>query len=463
MSGTLAKEHVVGSHSPKARPNVEQESIAAGVPATPSKRLGRRWVLTAVAAAAALMGAAGGWSVRHYATATTPATDALQDGANDHTATLGFAQADVGVKNASMARVETIGVEMVPRRNLLRLTGTLNADERSNVASNANGIVAEVRVDRGSVVKKGDVLVILDPTDAKNRLAEGTALVEELKAKLTWDDESAPFIAEEQPAVKLAKTSRALAATRKQRAESLLPKKAIAIDECEQYQSEYECAVQRCRQALEDVRQDYQAYQTAVAKLAALRKAVADTTILAPLDGIVAEKHVAVGEQVTGGFVASKIVTMVRTNPLRLSVTLPQQDIGQIEPGQKVRFHVDSYPDKTFEAKVRYISPGVTNDTRALLVEAVVDNSDGALCPGLFATAELEVSAQRTDMLVPAAAVQRTGEVARVLVVRNGVAREQVVALGEEAKGKVQVTSGLTGKEILICRPELSRDGDVVR
>ena len=60
------------------------------------------------------------------------------------------------------------------------------ADEQSNVASNVNGIVAEVRVDRGSVVKNGDVLVQLDPTDAKNKLAEGMALVDELKAKLSW-------------------------------------------------------------------------------------------------------------------------------------------------------------------------------------------------------------------------------------------------------------------------------------
>ena len=69
--------------------------------------------------------------------------------------------------------MEIIPVEVVPRCDILRLTGTLVADEKSSVASNTSGIAAEVRVDRGSLVRKGDVLVQLDATDARNKLAEG--------------------------------------------------------------------------------------------------------------------------------------------------------------------------------------------------------------------------------------------------------------------------------------------------
>ena len=225
----------------------------------------------------------------------------------------------------------------------------------------------------------------------------------------------------------------------------------------------YECSVQLQRQSLQQVQQDFQAYQTAQAKLVALRKAARDATIVAPFDGTVVEKNVAVGEQVTGGFVASKVVTLARTNPLRVSVMVPQQSIANIEAGQTLLFEVDSHPGKTFEAIVRYISPAVTSDTRSLLVEAVADNADGLLRPGLFITAELELADQRTEMLVPMVAVQKTGEVARVVVVRDGVARSQVVALGEESDGQVRIRSGLTGEELLLCRPELFQDGDQVR
>jgi RND family efflux transporter MFP subunit len=154
---------------------------------------------------------------------------------------------------------------------------------------------------------------------------------------------------------------------------------------------------------------------------------------------------------------------VVKINPVRVSLTVPQQNSGQIKSGQKVIFHVDSFPDKNFEAKVRYISPAVASDTRSLLVEAVADNADGVLHPGEFVTAELELTEQQAELFVPAGAVRRTGEVARVLVVRDGVAREQVVALGVEAQGKVHIRSGLTGQELLLARPERYRDGDKVR
>jgi membrane fusion protein (multidrug efflux system) len=160
---------------------------------------------------------------------------------------------------------------------------------------------------------------------------------------------------------------------------------------------------------------------------------------------------------------ATKVVTLVRIDPLRLSLTVPQQSVGFVQPGQTVRFKVDSFPDRKFEAKVRYIAPVVTNDTRSLLVEALVENPEGELHPGMFATAELESKKQKTGFFAPLKAVQKMGEVSRVFVVRDGIAHVQIVALGEEEDGKVEIRTGLTGKEILVANPELVHDGDKVR
>jgi multidrug resistance efflux pump len=285
-------------------------------------------------------------------------------------ANLGYVNGDLAQEKKDQTVPETTAVEVVKQRKSLRVTGSLVGDELSNVASNVNGIVIEIRVDRGSVVKKGEVLVQLDPTDAKNRLSEGLALVEELKTKLSLGDSSAPFVAEEQPEVKLAKATLNLAKSRLKRAENLLPQKAISLDDFEQIRAEADCAEQRYQQAILQIKQTYQSYKTNVAKLSAMRKAVDDTTIKSPFDGVVVEKHVALGEQVTGGFIASKVITVVKTSPLRVSLTVPQQHIVHIVPGQKASFHVDSFPEKTFEAEIRYISPAVTSDTRSLLVEA---------------------------------------------------------------------------------------------
>ncbi len=463
MSTIVSEERVVRSNSCG-------EQIRTDMPNDNQRRptgRSRRWLW--LVAMAGVLGVGAGYGYARVAVrGSGPGVDEATGSQAEQRvgkASLGFVSGDVsgGQRDASAGHLGTVTAELVRTSRTLRLTGSLAADETSNVASNATGIVAEVRVDRGSVVKKGDVMVQLDPTDAKNRLAEGVGLVEELKAKLSLDDTAGPFVAEEQPEVQLAKAAQELALSRRKRAERLMPSHAISGEDFDSAVSEYKCAEQRYRQSLQQVRNTYQSYQTHVVRLAALRKAVADATIRAPFDGLVVQKHVAVGEQVTGGFIASNVVTVVRTDPLRLALTVPQQSVGQIQPGQKVIFRVDSFPDRTFEARIRYISPVVINETRSMIADAVVPNPDNLLRPGVFATAEVQLPEQKPQVLVPMAAVQKMNEVARVFVVRDGVARAQVIALGKTVEDKVAVTSGLSGKELLVARPDLVRDGDAVR
>jgi len=409
-----------------------------------------------------------GWGMYSWATAhSRDAGEGAAEGEQGHSskATLGFAapvEAGHGGQ-AAAKRYDTVPVEVVQRNHVLRLTGTLMADEKSAVVANVSGIVAEVRVDRGSVVRKSDVLVQLDPTDAKNKLAEGQALLEELKSRLGLVDMTQPFKAQNQPEVKLAAAALDLAEGNLRRADTLYSQKVMTAEAFEQTRTEQELAAQRYDQAVRQMRQAYLACKTAQIRVSMLEKAVTDTTIRAPFDGLVAEKLVAVGEQVSSGMQATKVVTLVRIDPLRLSLTVPQQEVGRVRQGQTVRFAVDSFPDRTFGGTVRFIAPVVTSDTRSMVVEAVVPNAEALLRPGLFANAQLVLAEQQAGMFVPAGAVQKTDEVARVFVVREGVARERVVALGEQSDRKVEIKSGLTGKELLVLRPDRLHDGDPVR
>jgi RND family efflux transporter MFP subunit len=452
----LSDEPTVEKTPRKPKPAVKRPS--------PHKR---RWLLLVAAAVVAV----GGWyfHAQWAGGGKSQAVPEATGGASDSTAgkaTLGFVSdggaAARGGKNAT-ARLQVVPVEVVQSSDILRLTGTLIADERSSVASNTSGIAAEVRVDRGSLVRKNDVLVQIDPTDAKNKLTEGLAMLNELKARLGLEGDLTHFNPEEQPEVRLAKASADLAELNLKRAKEMYGKKVISTEAYDQTRTEYELATQRYRQSLLLIKQAYQVCKTAEAKLAILEKAVADTTIRAPFDGWVAEKLVAVGEQISSGMQATKVVTLVRIDPLRLSLVVPQQNIGCIQPGQAVRFYVDSFPDRTFNATVRYIAPVVTNDTRSMFVEALVPNPNGELRPGLFATAELVLPNKGAQVFVPKGAVQRIGEVARVFVVRDGVAREQVVALGKTDKERIEIASGLTGQERIVAQPELVHDGDPVR
>jgi RND family efflux transporter MFP subunit len=465
VSTMISKEHTAVVYPPEAPLVVVGDELDVEQEETTLPRVRSiRWLWIGLAVVLVSVGAWQGYL--RLAPRLTGAAGrlAVGDGKSDSggKATLGFVAGDKANAGRKGGQIETVRLEVVPRRETLRLTGTLAADERASVAANTSGIVAEIRVDRGSLVRKDDVLVQIDPTDAKNKLAEGQAMLDELKARLGIDENTKDFNPEDEPEVKLAKASADLAASNLKRAREMVAKKVISTEAFEQTQTEYELAVQRYRQSLFQIKQAFQVCRTAQIKLAILKKAVDDTTIRAPFTGWVAEKLVAVGEQINAGMQSTKVVTLVRIDPLRLLLTVPQQDIGRIQPRQTVRFRVDSFPDRTFDGTVRFIAPVVTNDTRSMFVEAMAPNPEGLLRPGLFATAELELPSQGTAVFAPSSAVEKAGEVARVFVVRDGVARQQVVALGEEHQGKVEIRAGLSGKEILVARHESVHDGDRV-
>ncbi len=469
MNAALAKRSEIASDSSISEPTPDAVPDVVAMPGGKAPARGGRWWLI-VMAVVAIGGGGAIWHwypeiVAQYNRLRGEAANGGKAEVSGAKATLGFVNPAVngGAKKNAALRIATVPLEVKPCYDVLKLTGTLTADERSSIASNVSGLAAEVRVDRGDIVKKGDVLVQIDATDAKNKLAEGQAMLDELKARLGLDGDMSKFNPFDEPEVKLAKASADLAASNFRRCKDLFEKKVISTEEFDRSQTEYELAGQRYRQALFQIKQAYQVCRTAQIKLGILAKAVDDTTIRAPFTGFVAEKLVAVGEQISSGMQATKVVTLVRIDPLRLSLTVPQQDIGRVRPGQIVHFHVDSFPDRVFEAQVKFIAPIVANDTRSMVAEAVADNPDSALRPGVFATAELELPTQRPSILAPVEAVQWTGEQGKVLVDRNGVAREQVVALGEIVGKKIEIRSGLTGTEMLVANPAHVHDGDALR
>ena len=360
---------------------------------------------------------------------------------------------------AEAGEIGTQRVQAVVRRAVVRLTGSLQADEKSDVGSNAMGNVSATLVNRGSVVKKGDVLIEIDPRDAQYALDEGLVAAEQLRVRLGLD-ESKEFRVEAVPEVESAKLALSLAERNYRRGESLKKQNAIATSDADQMETDYRSAVHRYHLAVFVAKQLYQNYRQATTHLVALRKAVEDCTIRAPFDGLVASRDISVGERVIAMFPGAKLATVLRIDPLRLSLTVPQQEMSKIKIGQTATFQTDAFPGETFTARVRYITPQLNCDNRSLVVEAVAPNHDGRLLPGLFVAAELQLDQRRSDLYVPQAAVRSRNEVAAVFVLRGGVFREQIVSLGEAAGGRVRVASGLSPDDVVVTTPERVRDGD---
>src|SRR4029453_18451982 len=132
--------------------------------------------------------------------------------------------------------------------------------------------------------------------------------------------------------------------------------------------------------------------------------------------GLVAERVVSVGDYVPRG---AHVATVVRVDPMRVELTIPEQAVALVKSGQPVQISVDAYRDETFPAKVRFVSPSLRTDQRALTVEAVAANADGRLKPGLFATALIQQPSSTPALLVPTTAVEAIAGTSRVYVVKN--------------------------------------------
>jgi RND family efflux transporter MFP subunit len=180
------------------------------------------------------------------------------------------------------------------------------------------------------------------------------------------------------------------------------------------------------------------------------RKLLEDTVLRAPYGGLIGEKHVTVGRFMKKG---DPVATVVRVDPLRIELAVPEAAVAAVRQGQKVSFAVQTYPDRRFEGTIAYVGPAVRTESRALVVEAIVPNRAALLHPGLFATARIELPASRPGVTVPASALQSEAGVARLFVARGGRAEQRIVQLGRELEGQVEILRGVRAGERVVSRP----------
>lgn len=374
------------------------------------------------------------------------------------------AATDQAVLGEQKAGTQTLAKEDVATTTAVRvklpqtvmLTGSLAADEQSDVAAKRGGIVEEVMIDRGSIVKSGDIMVQLDTTDAVNSLEQTEAAAAELLVRLGLTSADQQFNPEEQPDVKAAHTDYELAQRNFNRDKKLFDSKVISPEEFDRTRNAYLASRQKYDLALAQAKQLYQQFKTALTRVKTARQLVQDMTVKAPFDGAVVQRFVAPGEALMDG---ATVADLVRINPLRLLLNVPEQAVGKMDQGQNVQFAVDAFPGQKFEGTVKNVAPALDSDTRTLTVEAMVENPERVLRPGLFATAQVMLDANRDGVQVPASAVRRRDDVAQVFVVDEGIARATMVVAGEIKKGLVEIVAGLQGGEIIVSDASQVEDG----
>lgn len=308
---------------------------------------------------------------------------------------------------------------------VVRATGTFIPDESSDVTPQVAGTIVQTMAQVGDVVKAGAVIVKLDDRDARIRLNQVQASLQQAEA------EAARARQELQRNTDLAKSGDISRSS----FDRLTSQVAIA-----------DAAVAQVK-----------------AQMAAAEKAVDDTVIRAPFAGHVSARPSSVGEYVT---TSVKLLTLVRIQPIKLNLQVPESDAARLRRGMAVEVVVPAHEGAVFKGTVGALNVAIDPNSRAMTVEARFPNADSKLTPGMFGSAEVRLPATESAVFVPTEAVTHlaNGDASVVYTIEGGQAHVKVVQVADELNGMRRVISGVAaGTAVATTALDMLFDGAPVK
>src|SRR5258705_7392486 len=264
-------------------------------------------------------------------------------------------------------------VEQGTIRSTVSATGTMNAVRTVEVGTQVSGQIAAVYVDYTSHVTKGQLIARIDPILQQQAVQDAQAGVARADAPLT------------QTRLEL------------ERSKTLHDQKIITDAEYNLAQSNYAVAKANAT--------------SAAISLQKARQNLAYTNIYSPIEGVVVERAMDVGQTVAASLAAPKLFVIANDlSQMQILASVDESDIGKITPGQPVSFTVQSYPDQHFEGSVKQVRLNSTMVNNVVSYTAIVSasNPDGKLLPGMTATVKFVTGSASDVLIVPAGALRFT-------------------------------------------------------
>jgi RND family efflux transporter MFP subunit len=324
--------------------------------------------------------------------------------------------------------VEMVQVKSQLLSTKLALPAQLLPYESVDLYPKVGGFIDDIRVDRGSRVKRGDLLVRLSAPEVVAQQQQAAAGQAAADARLASDRATYDRLAN------AAKTPGAVAQN-----DLNIAKQLVASDTGQ---------------------------ADAAAKAAQAAKVMGTyLEIRAPFDGVITTRNLhpgaLVGPATSGG---QPIVQLVTDHRLRLVVAVPEDNIQAAKAGQDLAFTVPSLPGQTFHGKVARMAGAVDNRTRTQTIEADIDNADGRLTPGAFATVQWAIQRAQPSLRVPPTAVANDQERTFVIKVEGGKAHWVDVKIGMTAEGTIEVFGALQpGDQVVRRGTDAIKDGASVQ
>ena len=337
----------------------------------------------------------------------------------------------------------TVAVVSVVSQSLERpvlLPGDLLAFQDVEIRPRVSAFVEAISVDRGSVVKKGQLLARMVAPELAAQRSEAESKIQstqsqriEAEAKLASDEGTY------QRLKKASETPGVVAGNDVEMSQKMVEADRARVESWKQNE-------QAARDAAQSVR-DIESY---------LR-------ITAPFDGVVTERTVHPGSLV-GPSSPTAILRLQQVSTLRLVVAVPEDTVAGTQPGQMIIFRVPAYPGETFTGKVARLGRALDVKTRTMPVELDVPNPVGKLSPGMFAEVAWTMRRQQASLFVPPSAVATTTERTFVVRIRNGQAEWVDVKRGAAMQQLVEVFGDLqAGDQVALRGTDELRAGTKVQ
>lgn len=324
-------------------------------------------------------------------------------------------------------------------------SGTINPLSTVSVGSQASGRIAEIYVDYNSVVKKGQLLALIDQENAKATVQQREAALEIAKAQVDVEENNIKYY------------KKAL-----NRISKLNASKYSTEKDLEAAERDYDNSVAQLALEQAQVKQ-------AQASLNSAQTELSYTEIKAPVDGIVISKAVEVGQTVAASFETPELFSVAEDlTKMQIEASVVEADIAKVKEGQKVRFTVDSYADDYFYGTVTQVRNEATTTSNVVTYTVVIgiDNSDMKLKPGMTANVEIITAEEKGVMLVPNQALRfyiDDSDTAKrykdrgVWIIKNGHPERVTVKIGVSDDDNTQILESTLkiGDEVIVSK-ELS-------
>ena len=358
------------------------------------------------------------------------------------------------VKEVTLVPVTEAAIEQT-----VDISGTLDADEQVTVGAKVPGRLASIAVDLASPVERGQIIARLETTDYALRIEQAAAALAQSRAQLglppdgpdeQLDIEGTALVRQATATMKEADANRTRA--RNLAKEGLMT--GMDLDAAEAAAVRAEAALQTAR---EEVRIREATIRQRRSELRMARQQLDDAIVRSPLDGIVQMRRASVGQFLGAG---APIADLVRIDPLRLRVAIPELDASRVQKGQPVRVVLPG-EGAPHAGTVSRLAPALDQQSRTLLVESDLKNP-GHLRPGSLVSAQIVVSSKPMPT-VPTSAIIHFAGLSKVITVEDGKAREKQVTIGKASGDRTEILSGVAVGDAVVDRPRSLQQGQAVR